>query len=320
MAIRYQWIDWAKFICISLMVCGHANCNIHFHDFLYLFHLPVFFIISGFLFKEKSIYTLFKILIIPTIIWNLINYPWYMYSLIHNNLSISINSSIIKPFLGFVFHDFNIGIPLCGVFWFVITIFILRILLQLLYKKKYINMFFLTICFICSFYWNSHPEYTYLFIIQRAIISYPFFYLGYFLKKHVYYYKHIDKNKFYYCIISLCILIAFVISHGTFDLYSCQLGIFPLYYIIGVIGFIFIYTLSSIIAEKYNTPIIIKNISNGTLVILGLHAIILFSLNKLCSYQEFILKGEIFSLITITLIYPIMTFILKKYPTLIGKS
>lgn len=45
----------AKGICILLMVIGHSGCPQYLHDLIYLFHMPCFFFISGYLLKEKYI-------------------------------------------------------------------------------------------------------------------------------------------------------------------------------------------------------------------------------------------------------------------------
>lgn len=43
-----------KGIGIILMVIGHASSP--FHDFIYLFHMPLFFMISGFFFNPEKIF------------------------------------------------------------------------------------------------------------------------------------------------------------------------------------------------------------------------------------------------------------------------
>lgn len=52
---RDMTIDFLKGICIILMVVGHSGAPKWLHDIIYTFHMPVFFIISGFLFKPKYI-------------------------------------------------------------------------------------------------------------------------------------------------------------------------------------------------------------------------------------------------------------------------
>ena len=49
---RNNFISIAKAIGIILMVVGHSGCPTFIGRFLYLFHMPLFFICSGFFFKE----------------------------------------------------------------------------------------------------------------------------------------------------------------------------------------------------------------------------------------------------------------------------
>lgn len=72
-------IDILKGICIILMVIGHSGAPQWLKEGIYMFHMPCFFIISGYLFNEKYLYdiknflsrkvqTLWK----PFVIWTLI--------------------------------------------------------------------------------------------------------------------------------------------------------------------------------------------------------------------------------------------------------
>ena len=45
----------AKALCIILMVVGHSGCPAYLHDWIYLFHMPCFFLISGYLLKDRYI-------------------------------------------------------------------------------------------------------------------------------------------------------------------------------------------------------------------------------------------------------------------------
>lgn len=72
-------ISVAKGICIILMVVGHAGCPPMLKNFIYLFHMPLFFFVSGFLLKDKYldqpksfIKQKIKTLYIPFIKWSLI--------------------------------------------------------------------------------------------------------------------------------------------------------------------------------------------------------------------------------------------------------
>lgn len=52
MAARDRTLDIAKGICIILMVVGHSGCPAYVYDFVYMFHMPCFFFISGWLLRD----------------------------------------------------------------------------------------------------------------------------------------------------------------------------------------------------------------------------------------------------------------------------
>ena len=58
--IRQNWIDWSKSIGIYLVVLGHCSFfNKDIEGFIYTFHMPLFFMISGYLYKgNHSIFRL----------------------------------------------------------------------------------------------------------------------------------------------------------------------------------------------------------------------------------------------------------------------
>lgn len=53
-------LDLAKAICIILMVIGHSGCPDYLHRFIYMFHMPCFFFISGYLLNDKYLTNLKK--------------------------------------------------------------------------------------------------------------------------------------------------------------------------------------------------------------------------------------------------------------------
>lgn len=77
--IRIDWIDLTKGIAIFLMVCGHTSIPLPISNWIWSFHMPLFFIISGILFNATKYpnFNLFikkrgETLIIPYIIFSLI--------------------------------------------------------------------------------------------------------------------------------------------------------------------------------------------------------------------------------------------------------
>ena len=60
---RYKSLDIAKAICIILMVVGHSGRPTYLHDFVYMFHMPCSFFVSGWLINNKYITNLKIVLI-----------------------------------------------------------------------------------------------------------------------------------------------------------------------------------------------------------------------------------------------------------------
>jgi fucose 4-O-acetylase-like acetyltransferase len=152
---RIPWIDAARGICIILVVIGHAINGVwsagltasegilyNIYYFIYTFHMPAFFVLSGMLAwpsvnknAQRFFYNIIKS----------IAYPYFLYGaiqlLIMNIFSNALNSPL--PFDPFEFRKLLIGSP--SQFWFLKTLFFIHIMY--LISKKYTNAYwFLLIC------------------------------------------------------------------------------------------------------------------------------------------------------------------------------
>lgn len=127
--VRDLTLDIVKAICIMLMVVGHNGCPTYLHDFLYLFHMPCFFFISGWLLSDKYIDDLKTGLLkkvkgsyVPFVKWTLI------FLLFHNvfaSVHIYADSYSWQTFIERVVRTFTMtgGESLLGGFWFLISLF-----------------------------------------------------------------------------------------------------------------------------------------------------------------------------------------------------
>ena len=70
---RVVWIDWAKALLIYFVVVGHAGCKDNVQIILYAFHMPAFFVISGYLYRPRQCLKTIKCLVIPIIIYSTVN-------------------------------------------------------------------------------------------------------------------------------------------------------------------------------------------------------------------------------------------------------
>ena len=137
---RDDTIDIVKGVGITLVVLGHSGCPTWLHDFVYQFHMPLFFIASGWFFSWKKEFKDFAIrkvqtLYIPFVIWSVV------FLLLHNIFfKMGILSAeygyqglvnglyswktIIKKTIWIVTTMTQYETSLLGTFWFVRTLFI----------------------------------------------------------------------------------------------------------------------------------------------------------------------------------------------------
>ena len=97
---RILWIDWMKVLGMLAIVYGHFKSS--YYEFAYVFSVPLFFAISGFLSKiELSNHTFLKKvfwnLIIPMLGISIIN---YCIEIICNGISLSPISFVVNFLLG----------------------------------------------------------------------------------------------------------------------------------------------------------------------------------------------------------------------------
>lgn len=127
---RNLWIDIAKGILIILMVAGHAGVPTWLESMIYTFHMPCFFIISGFLFSEAYLSDPKKFIIKrgKRLWWPFVMWTW-IFILLHNIFySIGLyNSSytLSDTFKSLINSTFMLHVEsLLGGFWFLASLLI----------------------------------------------------------------------------------------------------------------------------------------------------------------------------------------------------
>lgn len=128
--MRYNWIDYAKGMGILLMVFGHTGMPVVLSKFIWSFHMPLFFFISGLLYDREKYSSPGLIL---KRIWRSLLVPYMFFSVIVAVGYMCINIISHES----VFHEFSVvsvlskgwgGIAL----WFVSTLIITELLFWLL--------------------------------------------------------------------------------------------------------------------------------------------------------------------------------------------
>lgn len=321
---RINWIDWAKVFTITLVVLGHMeykDSNAIFQNFIYSFHMPLFFLLSGYLYKpEKDIKHLINknksTLFLPYIYLNLITFLVFCLPLYEIN-----TYSLKTYFISFI--TATGGAP-AGACWFLISLFFCKVFSFYILKLDLFKQIAVTIVLpILAYILKSHLGFDFFFKLPTTMIGVIFFLLGYHINRT----GLVDKIQikthillFFFLTLSLQIILNNI--QGKVGIYSVSLGNYPfLYFVAAINGTLMTILLCKLFDNIQSKFIII--LSSGTLLILAFQRHIPYLLFKIIGmlnpYFEthFITNVSIAIITTLIIYFPIKfvrkhTFLRKK--------
>lgn len=126
---RDKTLDITKGICIILMVIGHSGCPTYLYNFIYMFHMPCFFFISGWLLSDKYLSNLKRGLYQKAKGSYYLFVKWTLIFLLFHNVFASMhiyeNYYSWQTFMERIIRTFTMtgSESLLGGFWFLISLF-----------------------------------------------------------------------------------------------------------------------------------------------------------------------------------------------------
>lgn len=332
-ANRLNWIDWAKVIAISFVVYGHIPQERGGFPVNYIiqFHMPLFFFVSGYLtkkelFNRQTLRKYIRTLLIPYLIYNIIFYPYWVIRHIIGCPNPE-TYDFIKPLLGTIMlqHHSAYFESLNGVTWFISALLIMKIILAICNKVKYGKniIIFMGIADAIIYIINDY----YKIVTDLPPVGFakclPFFFLGHLCKQKDIIKEKVLKKDWYIFLGGICIsLLTYYIAQNNKYMY-----LFGIYFWIINISAIWGLTSLCKLLDRVHSKII-DNISIGTIVIMGLHWILIgltnFLLSKILHINGRIIYpwylATLITIIYIALLYPIILLFMEKYPIMLGKK
>lgn len=271
---RNNCIDIAKGIGIVFVVWGHVN-SMPLKNIIYIYHMPLFFILSGFCvnfdmnflsFVKKKInaYVIpyfvyfFYILILFIILYILLNKLSDIYIL---------PSIIVKPY------------GVVGALWFLISLFVIQILYYFINLKIKSNILKTFVCLFSFFIgyllykYNIHL----LCYLDSSMSMLFFFHLGVMLKKCS---LDVISNYYKILIILFCLLFFYIgiINHINLDVKSNKMDFDPFLGLLCISSASLLWIFISYYVDKYFRTSYISKI----FLFLGRNTFPIFALHLLC--------------------------------------
>lgn len=247
--------NFIKGVAICVIILGHISLEFDIAklswfyplffllDFLKTPFMPLFFIISGYTFKKRSMASLLKkttqSLLVPygiVMVVFAILQPLLMY-MRSNNYTDAINNCIS------VTLAFLLGLPTpgkmlfgyklyhCAIVWFLLAAFWGYNILNCILLQRRISVQILLVIACASLGYLLFQRNFYYFCIPHGLIAATYFYVGYFLKKTKLLERGLPHKWMYAVLTVIAVVYAF---HGEFDLCYGKFAFFPMDYV-GVI-------------------------------------------------------------------------------------
>ena len=282
---RINYIDTTKCLLILLVLLGHIllcfvyRGNEHYRliKFIYSFHLPAFFLITGVLFNKKKwiennnfinyFKSRVKLLLIPYLFLDLLG--GFIYMFLFNKVS---KKELLLVFKNTLLLKTNVGGN-----WFLISLFVSSILLYLFIKhfKKIYILFMIVLVLMLYKYKMKIVIIDYL---VRSTYGLLFMVSGYSLKKIIFSNAII---KYSYIILFLLLTITISQFNDQVEISSCTIGHPVLGFISGITGALFILGISYHLQNK-----LFNYIGRNTLIFMSSHYILIHTFIKLFKFNN----------------------------------
>ena len=352
---RISWVDNAKALGIIAVFYGHIAEGIFFtspipaaglqYKLIYSFHMPLFFLLSGYLMKETqrrkfSLFMKNKFMtrIVPFFFFNILIMPCYFI-----NAKISHQSIDVRIFLQGSL-DLLAGWPAYNLLtWFLTCLFSVEVINYLLYpvlrRSRTVLCMAMVLFYIMGWSFSyradilnqyiSIPDYWY---IHEALVAYSFYLFGNLIATFPIFHEKMnpDLNVLLLMLTAVCVLATFNLNDGPFKLSPV------VFFVLGTYGSFLLFPLTAIagsmciISVSRIMPSInfMSFLGRNTLPLMGLNGIFTLFVNiifinysmKIFSDNHFSVFMQCVSLTGITLLLCVpFIILLKRYlPFMIG--
>lgn len=320
---RIMWIDMARGAGIILVILGHMGLG-KIGMWIYTFHIPLFFFLSGYVFNaDVDFKTLCKNRIRTIIVpYFFLGIPIVIFNILYNNYDVM---ESLKEFVKFVIQRRMYTV------WFLACLFCVNILFWIYINniKKH-RLLGIIIIAMGGCLYTKNIGINLPWNLDVCFQVFPFFYMGYGVKKYNGKFKELTlKGKLRMLGIggALNILTGYInykISCESVDIYANSYGNYILFYISAITGIFMVVAVAQLIDIK-----IVRYIGENSLIIFAWHQkLMLFLAYKVLNISDLwgpnnvrllLQKGIVFIAIIIILLPTTYAISNSKLKFMVGK-
>ena len=182
---RIEYIDAVKGLGIILMILGHIGFGGLFGKWIQAFHMPLFFIISGFFFSsDKTSFLSFvskkaRTLLVPYLFFGFVDFGFFaLLSFLKGN------TFSFEPMIHFLFVN-QTGMDVLGPLWFLTALFISEVIIFFIKKINDIHLefSFSLVVLIFGYIFSNFLHFQLPWSINAALVGVFFLFVGSFFRK-----------------------------------------------------------------------------------------------------------------------------------------
>lgn len=322
---RIKWLDILKGFLIITVMIGHSGvCPVGFRAWIYSFHVPAFFIVSGYTFQireEKSFvrYVVKKArtLLVPAMVFGMISCVYY-YFFVSKSIFLEQN---------FLYNlALQSRVAVYPVSWFCISLFVSEIVLFVIFKlckKEHIRFLMIMILSLASYCYVDSISKILPWCIDVLGITLLFLYIGYVMRiKNIL--AKLNTYKYVSIIILLVINIIFANMNYQYlnmqvDLYYNLVGNYVYYYIASIAGTL----IFMMIFYQKRKIITLEYIGVNSMVYYTLHSVLYETIWIYIMENKIIVNFyycPLFIIIILIVLFPITYIINHFFPFVLGKK
>ena len=236
---------------LCYIIMGHIGFTGIFDYYIHAFHVPIFFVLSGYCFREGTTVGKYILKKVKTML-----VPYVVFALIHFGLAfVLVEDFNWQNSLRVIFWKNNSGMPISGSLWFVTSIFFASVFYKLLdvTVKGWFKSVLIAVIMVLGFLCPVRLPYS----MDTALVGVGFMHVGHLIRIYEPKKKWLEKSLNLGWIFSLIVLIlnaGAIICNDYINMRKMIYGIWPLFIVNVILAFWAYFNLAKLL-DKIQWPV-----------------------------------------------------------------